>query len=86
MAEILKKDMGLKCYNYGEPYPDAGHMTVILEIDGQYAGKYYGRFDGNMVRCKIDTRKMDIAPRLLDVAPEYMINRRGKPIPLEHRG
>jgi hypothetical protein len=39
-----------------------------------------------MVRCKIDTRKMDIAPRRLDVAPEYMINRRGKPIPLEHRG
>lgn len=86
MAEIVKKDIGLKCYNYGEPYPDAEHMTVILEIDGQYAGKYYGRFDGNMVRCKIDKRKMDIAPRRLDVAPEYMINRRGKPIPLEHRG
>ena len=86
MAEIAKKEKGLKCYNYGEPYPEAGYMTVILEIDGQYAGKYYGRYDGNLVRCKLSRRKMDIAPMILDVAPEYLINRRGQLIPAEHRG
>jgi hypothetical protein len=82
----VEKEKGLKCYNYGEPYPDANHMTVVLEIDGELAGRYYGRYDGNMVRCLITRRFMDIAPRRMDVAPEYMVNRRGQMLPKEHQG
>lgn len=83
---IEKKNTGLTCYNYGEPYEGAEHMSVILEINGELAGRYYGRYDGNLVRCLIARRFMDIAPRRLDVSPEYMINRRGQALPPEHRG
>jgi hypothetical protein len=80
------KEVGLKFFNYGEAFPGDTHMTIVLEIDGAYAGTYRGVFDGNVVRCSIDKRAHDLAPRRADVSPEYMVRRRGQPIPPEHRG
>lgn len=83
---MADKEVGLKFFNYGERMPGDWHMLVILEIDGEYAGKYWGRFDGNVVRCRRFRCVRSDAPAWADVSPEYMINRRGQQLPPEHRG
>jgi hypothetical protein len=83
---MVEKEIGLRFFNYGEEMPGSEYMTVILEIDGEYAARYRGRYDGNFVRCVIDKRKDYRAPRRADVSPEYMINRRGQPLAPEHVG
>ena len=80
------REVGLQFFNYGTPTPDDEHMLVVLEIDGEYAGTYWGRFDGNMVRCRISKRARADAPARADVSPEYMINRRGQRLPPKHWG
>lgn len=80
------KEVGLKFFNYGEAAANGEYMLIVLEIDGEIAGKYWGRFDGNVVRCRCFKRMRNDAPQKADVSPEYMVNRRGQRLPKEHWG
>ena len=75
---------GLHFINYGKTMPGSESMMIVLEIDGEYAAKYRGYFDGNCVRCYPLRKKRHDAPGYMEVAPEVMENRFNQPIPPEH--
>lgn len=77
---------GIRFINYGYADPGSDVMTVVCEIDGEFAGKYRGSFDGNVVRIRPIKRVRGDAPTYACVSPEYMINRLGQPLPPEHFG
>lgn len=74
----------IKFFNYGRVFPGEDAMLVIAEIDGVYAGRYRGIYDGNVIRCKLIKRAVANAPSSACLAPEVLIGRIRQPIPVEH--
>lgn len=76
----------IKFINYGYADPSDSAMTVVCEVGGEYAGKYKGYFDGNIVKLYLKKRIREDAPYRATVAPEYMENRLGQALDPRYYG